>query len=169
MRSLDLQTKRDLENLVISVIYAGLVEGSLDPYNERVIVTSISPLRDLEPNSIPTMLRILDQWSSRCISTLADLEKQVTAIKTEALKRQRCETAKNEEIEVLINGKLVKDETSTDTQGKRSEVIVGKLGSGNICVGGINNHDIDEAMDIDEQQIEGYKSRSLKKRGLDAS
>src|SRR5277367_3691067 len=54
MRELGITSTRDLENLVISAIYAGLLSGTLDPHRQRVSISSISPLRDVSPSSIPS-------------------------------------------------------------------------------------------------------------------
>ncbi|KUJ24149.1 uncharacterized protein LY89DRAFT_557297, partial [Mollisia scopiformis] len=86
---LGLETTRELEDLVISAIYAGLLNATLDPYHELVAISSVAPLRDLQPNSIPQMLVTLNEWSSRCVSTLADLERQIASIKAEAKRRHK--------------------------------------------------------------------------------
>jgi len=85
--ALELESTRALEDLVISAIYAGLLSGTLDPYNQRVAISSVSPLRDIAPNSIPTMIKTLHDWSSRCTATLADLEAELAKTKQEALDR----------------------------------------------------------------------------------
>ncbi|TQS37085.1 hypothetical protein Golomagni_02452 [Golovinomyces magnicellulatus] len=147
MSNLGLNTQRELENLVISVIYAGLMECTLDPYNGRVIVTSISPLRDLEPNSALTMLKTLDEWSTRCQSTLTYLEKQINSIKADVLKRQRLKIALDTEIHTLVEGRTVKSEevimcrTELGLIGNESDAVHANR---------IRNEQFeDEAMDID--------------------
>ncbi|POS83878.1 hypothetical protein EPUL_003179 [Erysiphe pulchra] len=146
LSALGLQTHRELENLVISVIYAGLVECTLDPYNKRVIVASISPLRDLEPNSMPSMIKALDEWSSRCSSTLTDLEKYISKFKTEAFKRQRYKSALATEVEALIEGKTAEGEVIDTGAGKKSDTnITTKWRS-------LSNED-NSAMDIDNEEF----------------
>lgn len=85
--ALGLSDARAVEQLVISAIYAGLIQAQLDPRNQAVLVSSVSPLRDLAPGSIPSMLANLQEWSGRCTSTLADLEAQIQAIKETAAQR----------------------------------------------------------------------------------
>ncbi|RKF79369.1 COP9 signalosome complex subunit 7a [Golovinomyces cichoracearum] len=147
MSNLGLNTQQELENLVISVIYAGLMECTLDPYNRRVIVTSISPLRDLEPNSALTMLKTLDEWSVRCQSTLTYLEKQINSIKADVLKRQRLKIALDTEIDTLVEGRTVK---SKEVNMCRTEMgfIGNELDA--VHANRIRNERFDdEAMDID--------------------
>ncbi|KAI1209650.1 uncharacterized protein F4807DRAFT_425749 [Annulohypoxylon truncatum] len=85
--SLGLPTPRAVEELVISAIYAGLVEAQLDPRNQTVHVSGVAPLRDPEPNSIPSALAALRAFSARCETTLQDLEAQVTSVREAAVSR----------------------------------------------------------------------------------
>ncbi|KAI0474093.1 PCI domain-containing protein [Xylariaceae sp. FL0804] len=86
-RQLDLPDARAVEDLVISAVYAGLVEAQLDPHAAVVRVSAVSPLRDLAPGSVPAMLESLRAWSRRCSESLADLEAQIAAVQSEAARR----------------------------------------------------------------------------------
>jgi COP9 signalosome complex subunit 7 len=164
LKFLDLETERELEGLVISAIYAGLVSGILDPYNKTVLVSSVSPLRDLPPNSIPSMLSTLSAWSSRCTSTLADLERQIASIKSEAAKRHREEQEWNAHVEKLIDTKA-SDKVQNEGAGGWG---LGKRGSG----GGKRANGFDKVvadledddMDVDDEDAEDEKRG--KKRGF---
>ncbi|KAJ8122102.1 hypothetical protein ONZ43_g1610 [Nemania bipapillata] len=156
-QSLGLTSARALEDLVISAIYAGLVDAQLDPRNGVVHISSVSPLRDLAPGSIPSMLNSLREWSGRCTSTLEDLEAQIASIKAAAAKRHNDKTTWVEQ-----TAKLVEQEKTTDQgvhtprqramlnqalakiQGQRFN----KRGSGSLEP----NADDDEAMDVDEEE-----------------
>jgi len=162
LKALGLETSRELEDLVISAIYAGLVSGTLDPYNKTVLVSSVSPLRDLPPNSIPSMLSTLNAWSARCSSTLADLEKQIASVKAEALKRHTEEAEWNAHVEKLVEGKAsdkIEDGGGRWGLGKRGG---GKRGNGGIGGDGFED---DESMDVDEDEEESGEKRG-KKRGF---
>jgi COP9 signalosome complex subunit 7 len=100
--SLGLPDARAVEELVISAVYADLLAAQLDPRNQTVLVSSVSPLRDLAPNSIPSMLSSLQAWSSRCTSTLADLEAQIAAIKADAAARHSERVAWSERTDALV-------------------------------------------------------------------
>ena len=152
-----------MEDLIISAIYAGLVDGTLDPYNKTVLVSSVSPLRDLPPNSIPSMLSTLNAWSARCSSTLADLEKQIASVKAEASKRHKEEAEWNAHVEKLIDGKVPEKEDGGGKWGlgKRG----GKRGNGGIG-GGVGGDGFeDDDMDVDEDDEDGGEKRG-KKRGF---
>lgn len=165
LRDLRLETPRELEDLVISAIYAGLVSGTLDPYNQVVRVSSVSPLRDLPPNSIPSMISTLNEWSSRCVSTLADLEKLIAHAKADALKRHRDEEEWAAIVEELADAKSSEKAKSGNEvfgQGSRS------LPSKSAPKRG-NDGDDEDDMDVDEDDEEiGERrgSRSSKKRGF---
>ncbi len=172
LKSLGLETLRELEDLVISAIYAGLVNATLDPYHQLVAVSSVAPLRDLQPNSIPSMLSILNEWSARCVSTLADLEKQIASIKAEALKRHNEEVEWAAHVEKLIEGKGDGKEKQKEKEEKSGGggVFVGlgrKLGGGAASKrgsGGLDGEDNDN-MDLDEEDGDDERrgSRSAKK------
>ncbi|KAI1421855.1 PCI domain-containing protein [Xylaria sp. FL1777] len=156
-RSLSLDDARAVENLVISAIYAGLIDAQLDPRDGYVRISSVSPLRDLAPGSIPSMLNSLREWSGRCTSTLEDLESQIASIKAAAAKRHSDKKAWAEQ-----TARLVEEEKNSESgvhtqrhgamlnralariQGQR----FGKRGSGSLEP----NADDDEAMDVDEEE-----------------
>lgn len=67
------------------------------------------------------MLSTLSAWSSRCVSTLQDLESQILRIKAEALQRHKEEAEWKAHVEELIKDK-------SGDKGKKAE---GGLGSSN--------------------------------------
>ncbi|KAF4632683.1 hypothetical protein G7Y89_g5448 [Cudoniella acicularis] len=178
MTALGLRTPRELEDLVISAIYAGLVTATLDPYHQLVAVSSVSPLRDLQPNSIPSMIHTLDEWSSRCSSTLLDLEKQIANIKATALRRHKEEQEWEREVEKLVEGKGDKEkENQSDGKGGVGSLFSSmgrRLGGGaaakrGVSVMGIDGEDDEDTMDVDdddEDASERRGTRSAKKRGF---
>ncbi|KAE8448566.1 hypothetical protein EG329_009447 [Mollisiaceae sp. DMI_Dod_QoI] len=169
---LGLETARELEDLVISAIYAGLLNATLDPYHQLVAVSSVAPLRDLQPNSIPQMLNTLNEWSTRCVSTLADLERQIASIKSEARRRHKEEEEWAAHVEKLIEAKGDKNEKGEDKNsgGGLLAGIGRKLGAGAASKrgsGGMDDDD-DEAMEVDDDDEDGKGkgTRSAKKRGF---
>lgn len=161
-----------MEDLVISAIYAGLVTGTLDPYYQLVSVSSISPLRDLPPNSIPTMINTLSEWSARCVDTLADLEKQIAAIKADALKRHKDEKEWNAHLEKLVEVKEKEAKEEGGKSGGGSGIFSGlgrRLGGGKRGgpYEGEDEEDMDLDYDDDDQMGGGQRNtRASKKRGF---
>lgn len=99
-QKLALDETRQLEEMVITAIYAGLLTATLDPARQKVQVNSVAPLRDLSPNAIPEMTDILKHWSSRCTSTLNSLESQILSIRCAAVNREREKAQAEEKIKV---------------------------------------------------------------------
>ncbi|KAI1815533.1 PCI domain-containing protein [Poronia punctata] len=161
-KSLDLSDVRAVEDLVISATYAGLVDAQLDPRNGVVHISSVAPLRDLAPGSVPSMLNTLRTWSGRCTTTLDDLEAQIAGIKAEAARRHNEKKEWEEEQARLREaeeknpsqnphdfGHLqsnVLNRTLARIQGQR----FGKRGSGSLDA----NTGDDETMDIDEVELD---------------
>ena len=141
MTALELPTTRALEELITTAIYSGLMTATLDPAHSRVSVTSISPLRDLSPGSLPALQNTLQSWSQRCDSALADLEAQVAKVKKEALDREKLRRKKERAFEAAT-------QAVDEKNGKR----------------GLQNFNTDDAMEIDD---EGGSGRALRgsKRG----
>ncbi|CAG8973864.1 hypothetical protein HYALB_00010447 [Hymenoscyphus albidus] len=169
MGELGMANARELEDLVISAIYAGLVMATLDPYHQVVHISSLSPLRDLQPNSIPGMISTLNSWSLRCDSTLADLENQIAGIKAAALQRHREEVEWAAEVERLgEKGKL--ESVGAETKGGLGSLVQGlgrKLGGGKRGAAADGEEDYDMDVDEDEEEVEGRRNtRSAKKRGF---
>ncbi|EPE24576.1 hypothetical protein GLAREA_08428 [Glarea lozoyensis ATCC 20868] len=173
LTSLGMSTPRELEDLVISAIYAGLVSATLDPYHQNVLVSSVSPLRDLEPNSIPSMLDTLSEWSSRCTSTLADLERQIAGIKAEAARRHKEEAEWSAEVEKITDDKIKGDAAKGPLNNFMSSITGGlgmgrKLGGGQGKRGMADGDAWEDDMDLDEEDddIPHRNTRAAKKRGF---
>jgi COP9 signalosome complex subunit 7 len=101
-RALGLASPRELEDLIISAVYAGLLHATLDPARQCVQVSGVSPLRDLAPGAIPGMIASLKNWSDRCSSTLADLEAQVNEIRAVAVARASQQRDSDDKIKGLV-------------------------------------------------------------------
>ncbi|KAH7391119.1 hypothetical protein DE146DRAFT_663553 [Phaeosphaeria sp. MPI-PUGE-AT-0046c] len=142
LAALDLPTVRALEELITTAIYSGLITATLDPAHSLISVTSVAPLRDLAPGSLPALQSTLQAWSQRCDSALVELEAQVEKVKQEAVDREKVRRKKERALEAVMQAG---DEKAT---GKR-----GLTGPGG-----------DDAMDIDD---EGGSSRATRgsKRG----
>lgn len=140
LTELSLPTTRALEDLVISSIYAGLLTAKLDTLAQRVDVSSVAPLRDLKPGSVPLMVSVLEDWDSRCVNVLGEIEGQIREIRRRAQEQRKRET----EHEKAVAKKMGESE---DGKGK-----LGKRGGG---------EEADE-MDIDEG---GRRLRGAKRGG----
>ena len=88
-QTLSLSSTRALEDLIISAIYAGLITAKLDTQAQRVDISSVAPLRDLRPTSVPEMISVLENWDSRCKEVLVELEGQIREVRQKALRERR--------------------------------------------------------------------------------
>lgn len=120
------------------------------------------------------MLNTLNEWSTRCVTTLADLERQIAGIKATARQRAKEEEEWAAHVEKLVEAK------GTDTKsdkGKEAEdkssggggLFAGlgrKLGAGAASKRGSGDRDEeeDEAMDVDDSDEKGKPN--AKKRGF---
>ncbi|KAK3328930.1 hypothetical protein B0H66DRAFT_539758 [Apodospora peruviana] len=94
LSKLGLSNARELEELVISTIYAGLINAQLDPKHQLVQINSVAALRDVATaaGAITGLLSSLRAWAGRCEATLQSLEEQMSAVRAEA-DRRAAETA----------------------------------------------------------------------------
>ncbi|KAK8101316.1 hypothetical protein PG999_011690 [Apiospora kogelbergensis] len=170
--ALELSDARALEDLVISAVYADLITAQLDPHNQVVHVSAVSPLRDLAPNSIPAMLASLQEWSNRCTMTLDGLETQITAIKDIAAQKHSEKQAWASKTEELISDeKLDKGAHGRGQTNMISRAVAGMRSGrfGKRDRGGNSievEADDDEAMDLDDNQEfnEGFEGGAAGKK-----
>ncbi|KAK8908518.1 hypothetical protein ACHAPF_000437 [Botrytis cinerea] len=167
--ALALSTPRELEDLVISAIYAGLITCTLDPYNQTVLVSSVSPLRDLPHSTIPSMLSTLSAWSARCTTTLSSLESQIASIKADAQRRHRDEQDWNAHVESLLEPAPPSENPSgpTGILGNIQSLTGRMTRSSGKRVNRLEGQSSDEEMDdVDPMGVQHKDTRSSKKRGF---
>lgn len=104
VQSLGLTNPRELEEVVISAIYAGLLNAQLDPKNEQVLINSVSPLRDVAPGdgAISGLLSSLQAFAGRCDATLHSLEEQMSRLRADANKRAADKAAMASKMDNLV-------------------------------------------------------------------
>lgn len=116
MESLSLSAPSDLESLVTAAIYASLITARLSPATSppTVNVTSVAPLRDVKPSSLPTMISTLTAWESRCGSVISDIEAEIAKIRADSAQRRATEHARV----VMIEKTIAKwNDESAETSG----------------------------------------------------
>lgn len=73
---LDIRNVRDLEDLIIEVFYADVVQGKLDQDKQRLEVESALG-RDVKPETVTDVISVLTQWCSGCESALSGITAQI--------------------------------------------------------------------------------------------
>ncbi|KAF1954487.1 hypothetical protein CC80DRAFT_448662 [Byssothecium circinans] len=143
LSALDLPSTRALEELITTAIYSGLITATLDPAHSLVSVTSVAPLRDLAPGSLPAMQATLSTWSQRCDTALAELEARVAEVKKAAVDREKMRRKKDWALETVV---AAAEEKGSQKRG----------------VSGLGDEDM---MDVDQEGGSGRVTRGSNKRG----
>lgn len=170
MSSLQLQTKRELENLVVSAVYAGLITAKLDPAHGVVRVSAVSPLRDLAPGTVPHLLSELHQWHDRCRAALDDLDAEIATIRQAAITKATEKAEWDVRMQRLVEDEKHAGEGSVGGSGSFRKLPTGlgasrRLGFGKRAnVGSIVDAG-DEAMDVDTDEDDAnIKKRSSRRK-----
>jgi COP9 signalosome complex subunit 7 len=121
-----------LETLITEAIYNGLISARLSPASTppTVHITSVAPLRDLRPNSLPEILKVLQVWESRCSSVVGDIEAQIAGIRSNAARRKAKEARRQQVVDTAV--------LSNDGPGEGGNSTGGVAGPG---AGGIGGND----------------------------
>ncbi|KAK2808077.1 hypothetical protein FQN50_004995 [Emmonsiellopsis sp. PD_5] len=119
MKSLSLSNHAALESLVTKAIYSSLITARISPTTTPPIihVTSTAPLRDVRPQTIPTMISILTEWQSRCGGVVGGIEAEIAKIKSDAEKRRAKEKDRAERVERSMKGWNGDDDESSGGAG----------------------------------------------------
>lgn len=133
---LGLDSPIDLEHLVTQAIYSNLMTATLNPAAQTVVITSVSPLRDLAPGSISTQISQLAAWSQRCDSVLSELEAEIAKVKANAAKRRKEEVR----VEKQVKGVIEAEKNSSSGAMGRTRGAFNMRGQ---------DDDDDDEMDID--------------------
>lgn len=105
LSALDLTFPQELEELVISAIYAGLLSAKLDPQHALVRINHVAPLRDVAPDdaAVSGLLTSLRSWASRCDATLQSLETQMNSLRAAADRRAADVAAREDRAAALVD------------------------------------------------------------------
>jgi COP9 signalosome complex subunit 7 len=165
LTALDLSSARQLEDLVISAVYAGLIYATLDPARQCVIVSGVAPLRDLSPGAIPGFIASLNNWSERCDSTLLDLQAQINKIREAAAERTKEQRTTEDKMNALLQSES-RDAGKKESSNSPRDILLRRayqkraMGEAGSCAPN------DEVMDLDEQQGAEDASKRANKRKM---
>jgi COP9 signalosome complex subunit 7 len=148
LTALALPRSTALESLITTCIYSNLLTARLSPTSTppTVNITSVAPLRDLRPQSLPALLQILSTWSSRCDSVVSDLESTISNIRSSAVSRNTLAQKRQDIIDdAVLNVHSTND--NTDSETKKSKRL-----TGNPRVG--NKRDLDDDGDVSDEDMD---------------
>lgn len=129
---LGLASNREVEDLVISAVYAGLLNAKLNPLRSVVQVSSVAPLRDVQPGTVPSIVATLQNWSQRCDATLAEIEANIADIKREAARKANDKREWDRTFQAVVNAEA-SDSSDPTTSGAPAN---GTRGAGRRLGGG---------------------------------
>ncbi len=142
---LGLANSIDLEHLITQAIYSNLITATLNPSSHTVVITSVSPLRDLAPGSVVTMTAELEGWSQRCSSVLSDLDAEIAKVRAEAEKRAAREQKTEKQVKAVTDSNSgEKTAISRNTKGKARKEA--------------GDDEDEDGMDVDSVEMGGKKS-----------
>lgn len=185
---LQLSTARELEDVVISAVYAGLLAARLNPARQEVQVSSVAPLRDVPPATLAGIVGTLQAWSARCDATLAELEHTVARIRADAAR----EAGRRREADRVVAVAVAAEEKNSGGGGAvdggvggrgrqrrahgagaanlRSQISAAggaaKRGSEKLMEGTAGADDDDEAMDLDDDGGDALGQKRASRRKL---
>lgn len=124
MVELDMQSVRELEDLIIDCIYNELVEGKLDQLNKRFHVVSCFG-RDLRPSEIEGALAKLEAWDRQLQEAQAFVEGEVVKACNNAMVQNYERQLKESEDVAKARERVLQEMTSSGHQkkGKASGIM----------------------------------------------
>jgi COP9 signalosome complex subunit 7 len=73
---LEVSNLRELEDLIIEVVYADIIRGKLDQKHQQLEV-DYAIGRDIKPENIGEIISVLQDWCHGCEALLVNIEQQV--------------------------------------------------------------------------------------------
>ncbi|XP_071840290.1 COP9 signalosome complex subunit 7b-like [Apostichopus japonicus] len=117
---LDMANLRELEDLIIECIYAGILQGKLDQNNQQLEV-EYAIGRDIRPEAVSDIINVLQEWCDGCETVLANIEEQIT--KANKYKEIKVKTKQKIQDEVENIKKAIKA-TSSSQEGNDTDMGV---------------------------------------------
>lgn len=77
LQELDIVNMRELEDLIIEVIYADVIRGKLDQKNQQLEV-DYAIGRDIQPEAVTEIISVLQSWCNNCESVLQTIDSQIS-------------------------------------------------------------------------------------------
>lgn len=111
LQQLEIQSIRDLEDLIIDAIYAQVIRGKLDQLNHLLYI-EYAIARDVNDQSLQQMEDVLDKWCNNCSSLLNVLKAEAQKANNE--KKKKTEEQEKYDKEMLSMLKII------DIQGQEA-------------------------------------------------
>lgn len=102
LRELDIESVRDLEDLIIEAVYADIIHGKLDQKNSQLEV-DYAIGRDIRPDDINVIVNCLQEWCSACEGVLGCVESQIHRANAEKNKSVQRKADIEQEVGVFVS------------------------------------------------------------------
>jgi len=130
LQKLELETVRELEDVLIECMYLGVLKGKLDQRNQRIAVNFSLP-RDVRATEVPDLIRKLEEWAKGSQVMSENLGHQIAEIQTA---HTRHEIHKQE-----LNDHIAAVKVSLSAEGVESDMLMMEGGAGGILGGLMGN------------------------------
>lgn len=111
LEELAMENVRNLEDLIIEVIYADIIHGKLDQKNQTLEV-DYAIGRDIHDNAMTEVVNVLQQWCNGCEGVLRSIEEQIN--RANAFKEKQNQQRASLEDEVINIKKTIKTSQQQD-------------------------------------------------------
>jgi len=116
LKELDLHNVRELEDLIIEAIYAGVIKARMDQ-SKQLLEVRYTLGRDIQISELSKLLVILEDWTGKCSESLTDIQNQIVAAQLKKAHR----VTQNQQTEAEIcNIKKTLKLTNAERSGVRS-------------------------------------------------
>jgi COP9 signalosome complex subunit 7 len=171
MSALSLSSTVELESLVTTAIYASLISARLSPASTppTVNVTSVAPLRDVQPQFLPKMVTLLTQWEARCGEVVNDLEAEIARVKENAEKRHAHELEYQLQLDDVTKQRqeaLNSSNAMSNGSGRNRPAAWGRRGGPRLGAGMGNKREADD-IDHDDGYFESGDGESGSRMDID--
>jgi len=120
LHELDLNSVRDLEDIIIEAVYADIIRGKLDQKNSQLEI-DYALGRDIRPNDIDVIVNCLQEWSASCDAVLNCVETQIVRANSDKIKnvQRKADIAQ----EIVNIKKTLKTQMQERNEGGTDEVM----------------------------------------------
>lgn len=133
LQELCMSSRRELEDLIIDVIYAKAVTGKMDQKNYWLEVESTIG-RDIKPEQLDSVAAVLTAWCENCDNVLSSIESQIgiaNSLKVDSVNKKQELEAQIAKIRASVkaagNNEFEEESVLTTPPGQRNENFMDRM------------------------------------------
>jgi len=128
LQTLDLPNIRDLEDLIIDSIYAGLIRGKLDQHLKQLEI-DFAIGRDFRPGQLELMIKTLNNWCDVSEGLLKTIEERVNSAQFQVAQYKQHKKEFQEQVEQAKNNIIIAMEADMAQNAEGDDDRRGKKGA----------------------------------------